>query len=395
MAEADEMNAAPEELPADFFDHARAAPDELPADFFDQQASGSAPGTILGAGVGPGTEWMPRSAKEFLQGPPAGQPAFETQPRQLPGGGGEAYQQSLETLKSQFPQEIQELPPLAHVTSGELGTLIKGALGNLGEAMSAGMKGIRNWAENHPTVAGRLNDALSRVRATGVTPTGRRAPGTPDEAARLQSEPSQAPAPPDLEAEKQPMIVEPVIVESGAAQEIGPPGEAPAPVMGRDMGLYQPTTSWKQAGTMPRDELNQLVNQAAEKHGVDPLLVNALVEQESRGKPGIIGPETKYGRAHGLTQLLVSTAKEMGLEEADIHDPGKNLDAGVKYLKKMLDRYDGDEYKALAAYNYGPRRVPVEGRMPKLPEETANYIVQITHHRNQQLAALKSRAPAG
>lgn len=110
----------------------------------------------------------------------------------------------------------------------------------------------------------------------------------------------------------------------------------------------------------------------AKEEGVDPELVQAVIWQESRGNPGAV---SRTG-ARGFMQLMPATAKEMGV--TDVSDPEQNIRGGTKYLKKMLDAFDGDERLALMAYNWGIGNVKkwlAAGADPtKIPNETLRYI---------------------
>lgn len=113
------------------------------------------------------------------------------------------------------------------------------------------------------------------------------------------------------------------------------------------------------------------IKAAAEKNGVDPVLFEALVEQESQFRPRAV---SQVG-AMGLTQLMPGTAKELGV--ADPFDPVQNLDGGARYLSQMLKEFGGSEPLALAAYNAGPGAVKKAGGVPPY-RETASYVDRIT-----------------
>lgn len=119
-----------------------------------------------------------------------------------------------------------------------------------------------------------------------------------------------------------------------------------------------------------------LISKNATKYGLDPNLLGAQMYSESGDKPKAIGPATSRhrGHAHGLMQLMPGTAKTLGVNPKDILKPEVNAEAGARYMRQMLDRYHGDIRKALAAYNWGPNNVPVDGPMPKLPQATQDYI---------------------
>ena len=116
------------------------------------------------------------------------------------------------------------------------------------------------------------------------------------------------------------------------------------------------------------------INKYAAEYEVDPNLIAAVIAKESAGKVDAEGPETKYGTAKGLMQMIDSTAESMGVTDA--FDANQNIRGGTKYLARMLKKYSGDRQKALAAYNCGPGCVDsfVAGRRTKLPRETRAYV---------------------
>lgn len=119
------------------------------------------------------------------------------------------------------------------------------------------------------------------------------------------------------------------------------------------------------------EELDRLVQQTAEKHRVDPQLVRAVISTESNWNAAAVSPKG----ALGLMQLVPGTAQQLGV--ADAFDPAQNVDAGVRYLAMMLDRYNGDLHRALAAYNAGPGAVDRSGGVPRF-RETRNYVQKVT-----------------
>ena len=118
-----------------------------------------------------------------------------------------------------------------------------------------------------------------------------------------------------------------------------------------------------------------LINDAAKKYGVDPTLIQAMVKQESAGDPNAVSKKN----AHGLLQLEPITAKQYGV--TNIYDPAQNIEAGVHYMADLLKEYDGDEAKALAAYNAGPTAVHKYGGVPPY-DETQKYVKKITGRNN-------------
>jgi soluble lytic murein transglycosylase-like protein len=122
------------------------------------------------------------------------------------------------------------------------------------------------------------------------------------------------------------------------------------------------------AGGGPVDgEFSELINSAAQKYGLDPALLKALIRQESNFNPNAQSP----AGAQGLTQLMPGTAAALGVTNP--LDPAQAIDGGAKYLAQQLKAFDGDVRKALAAYNAGPGAVQRYGGVPPYAE-TQNYV---------------------
>lgn len=117
-------------------------------------------------------------------------------------------------------------------------------------------------------------------------------------------------------------------------------------------------------------KFDPLIQSAASKYGVDPNLIFRMIKHESNFNPKAISPVG----AKGLMQLMPDTAADLGVR--NVFDPEENLDAGVRYISQLLNKYDGDVNKALAAYNWGPGRVDKHG-IDNLPAETRNYLQKI------------------
>lgn len=117
-------------------------------------------------------------------------------------------------------------------------------------------------------------------------------------------------------------------------------------------------------------QILNVVSQISKKHGVDEKLVQALIKQESGFNPKA---KSKAG-AIGLMQLMPSTAKNLGVQ--DPYNMVQNVEGGVKYLKSMLNKYNGNVILALAAYNAGPNAVDKYSGVPPY-KETQNYVRNI------------------
>ncbi len=118
--------------------------------------------------------------------------------------------------------------------------------------------------------------------------------------------------------------------------------------------------------------LKRLAEEAAHRYSLDPELVKRVIQKESRWNPYAV---SKSG-AMGLMQLMPKTARILGVRNP--FDPEENINAGVRYLKNLID-YFGDVKKALAAYNAGPTSVRRFGGIPPF-EETRGYVREIMYN---------------
>jgi len=120
-----------------------------------------------------------------------------------------------------------------------------------------------------------------------------------------------------------------------------------------------------------RAKIEEMIREVSARYRVDPALVRAVIETESNWNSTAI---SRRG-ALGLMQLVPGTAQQMGVSNA--LDPRQNLDGGVRYLHSLLERYNGDLDKALAAYNAGPGAVDRAGGVPRY-RETREYVQKVT-----------------
>lgn len=133
------------------------------------------------------------------------------------------------------------------------------------------------------------------------------------------------------------------------------------------------------AKSMPYGDL---IYRKAEKYDVDPALVAAVIEQESRFK----SRARSHVGARGLMQLMPRTGRWMGAR--DLYDPEQNVDAGVKYLKYLEKRFDGNRKLVIAAYNGGEGNVQRYRGVPPF-RETRNYVKKVTQNYNRRSRELK------
>ncbi|MGA2095950.1 MAG: lytic transglycosylase domain-containing protein [Candidatus Acidiferrum sp.] len=139
--------------------------------------------------------------------------------------------------------------------------------------------------------------------------------------------------------------------------------------------IYLPAESTFMGASRPalsidRDGVEKLVREAAERHNVDPALVRAVIETESNWNPSAM---SRKG-AGGLMQLIPTTAQRYGAN--DVFNPQQNIDAGVRHLKWLLERYNGNLDLALAAYNAGEGAVDRAHGIPAF-RETRNYVQKV------------------
>lgn len=119
-----------------------------------------------------------------------------------------------------------------------------------------------------------------------------------------------------------------------------------------------------------KKQILELVSKISQKYGVDEKLVQAVIRQESGFNP----KARSHCGAMGLMQLMPATAKGLGVKDA--YNPVQNLEGGVKHLKGLLARYNGNVVLALAAYNAGGGNVDKYGGVPPF-KETQNYVKSI------------------
>lgn len=133
---------------------------------------------------------------------------------------------------------------------------------------------------------------------------------------------------------------------------------------------------------------SQIVHEASETHGVDSDFIRSVIKQESAGNTRAISP----AGARGLMQLMPGTASQLGVN--DSFSPEQNVHGGTRYLRELLERYNGDAVKALAAYNAGPKAVDRYKGIPPY-RETRQYVqrVILDYNKSKQSSGRLSNKP--
>ena len=124
-------------------------------------------------------------------------------------------------------------------------------------------------------------------------------------------------------------------------------------------------------------------------------LPETLLLAVARGESDFEATARSRANAHGVMQILwPDTAKHLGIHRlSELYDPCTNIDAGARYLRELLARYDGNLHLALAAYNYGPRRIPIDGGA--IPSGANWYSGYIFRHLNYVLGSGNAARPVG
>jgi hypothetical protein len=137
----------------------------------------------------------------------------------------------------------------------------------------------------------------------------------------------------------------------------------------------------------PDASINELIDQSARNHGVDPLLVHSVIKAESNYNPNAVSNKG----AQGLMQLMPATARDLGVKNP--MNPKENIEGGVKFLKYLQTQFS-DPALALAAYNAGEGAVRRYNWIPPYPE-TQDYVVKVArNYRQAKAAAEAARQPS-
>ncbi len=149
------------------------------------------------------------------------------------------------------------------------------------------------------------------------------------------------------------------------------PGQGVAPLVMKSV-TTAPQTIDSMATTTGNPKYDELIKQSAARNGIDPNLIVAVMRQES----GFNLRARSYKGASGLMQLMPGTARRFGVE--NIYDPAENIEGGAKYLRFLLDTFNGDVDLVLAGYNAGENAVIRSGYQVPRYRETQNYVKNIS-----------------
>jgi soluble lytic murein transglycosylase-like protein len=166
------------------------------------------------------------------------------------------------------------------------------------------------------------------------------------------------------------------------------PAVAPAlvPASVPAAAAFTPVRVAKPAALKPQD-LKEVINTISDQHHLDPDFISSVIHAESGFNPRAVSPKG----AQGLMQLMPGTASKLGVTNS--FDPRSNVEGGTRYLSELLERYNFDVIKALAAYNAGPHRVQQYGGVPPY-YETRTYVARIVRDYNRKKIAERKAAAA-
>jgi soluble lytic murein transglycosylase-like protein len=162
--------------------------------------------------------------------------------------------------------------------------------------------------------------------------------------------------------------------------EKGPPTPPAPKVVAAPAGMAVPDTPQTNPIT-----LDQAIAAGSQRYRIDPDLISSVIHAESNFNPHAVSPKG----AQGLMQLMPGTASNLGVKNP--FDPQANVDGGTRYLRELIERYNFDLVKALAAYNAGPHRVEQYGGVPPY-RETRAYVARIVRDFNRKKLAQQKTA---
>jgi hypothetical protein len=173
---------------------------------------------------------------------------------------------------------------------------------------------------------------------------------------------------------------------TGYEKDLSPPLSLPPQALAGQRGAVVPTSiPSRPVPALSAPALHQVVDSASAAYHLDPDLVNSVIHAES----GFNSHAVSRKGARGLMQLMPGTANQLGVH--DVFDPQANVTGGSRYLRELLEHYNFDLVKALAAYNAGPERVEQYRGVPPF-RETQAYVARIVHEYNKKKIAQEKEA---
>jgi soluble lytic murein transglycosylase-like protein len=167
-----------------------------------------------------------------------------------------------------------------------------------------------------------------------------------------------------LPIERVERVVDDEVVPAPPVEEVAAAvAEAPSPPIPLRFAEDQP---------VPEGPYGSLIYETAKRHSVNPQIVAAVIRQESAGNRRAVS----HKGARGLMQLMPATAIRFGVRKERLYEPEHNIEAGVRYLSWLLDKFPNDLAKVLAAYNAGENAVIRYQGIPPY-KETRNYVKRI------------------
>lgn len=148
--------------------------------------------------------------------------------------------------------------------------------------------------------------------------------------------------------------------------------------------------AFEESQPIPEGPYGSLIYEASKRHALNPQVVAALVRQESAGNPRAMS----HKGARGLMQLMPATATRFGVKKHELYTPERNVEAGVRYLRWLADRFPNDLARILAAYNAGEGAVERYGGIPPY-RETRDYVRRIYTSLGLAVADLPLAAASG
>ncbi|MEW6602944.1 MAG: lytic transglycosylase domain-containing protein [Nitrospirota bacterium] len=134
----------------------------------------------------------------------------------------------------------------------------------------------------------------------------------------------------------------------------------------------------------PKNQYDHIINTKSYKYNIEPAIIKAVITAESNWDPRAIS----HKGAIGLMQLMPTTAEDM--QVSNPFDPEENIEGGTRYLRYLLNKFNGDLDLALAAYNAGPGKVERSGGIPSIPE-TIKYVKKVNGLCNDKSEPSQSR----